>query len=162
MPLVNINPKDFSFVELLESQNLNSETAFADPLGRRNLLGATVTIQRNSVTAPYFGFNNLLRFFDPSANSIRHAGYISVQRRVTRGWTFTANYTFGKSLDDASDSSLTLESDFADHVGPGGVYGVPSRDRSYSTFDTKHLFNSTRLGRADRDGTNLRLMRRDC
>ena len=55
MPLVNINPKDIDFVESLEAQNLNAETAFADPLGRRNLLGAVVTIQRNSVTAPFFG-----------------------------------------------------------------------------------------------------------
>jgi Carboxypeptidase regulatory-like domain len=145
MPLVNINPKDFSFVELLEAQNLNSETTFADPLGRRNVLGAVVAIQRNSVTAPYFGFNNLLRFFDPSANSIRHAGYISVQRRVSRGLTFTANYTFGKSLDDASDSSpdvrvLTSPTTLGQEVS----YGVPrSRDRSFSTFDITHLFNST-------------------
>ena len=145
MPLVNINPKDFGFVESLEAQNLNSETTFADPLGRRNVLGAVVAIQRNSVTAPYFGFNNLLRFFDPSANSIRHAGYISVQRRVTRGLTFTANYTYGKSLDDASDSSpdvrvLTSASTLGQEVS----YGVPrSRDRAISTFDVAHIFNST-------------------
>src|SRR5262249_32307104 len=94
LPLVNINPKDVSFVELLEGQNLNSETTFADPLGRRNLLGAVVTIQRNSVTSPFFGFNNLFRFFDPSANSIRHAAYIDVTRRFSQGLSFTANYTF--------------------------------------------------------------------
>src|SRR5262249_41058683 len=147
MPLVNINPKDFGFVESLEAQNLNSETTFADPLQRRNVLGAVVSIQRNSVTAPYFGFNNLLRFFDPSANSIRHAGYVSVQRRVSRGLTFTANYTYGKSLDDASDASpdvrvLTSPTTLGQEVS----YGVPrSTDRSYSTFDITHLFNSTAI-----------------
>ena len=109
MPLVNINPKDFSFVESLEAQNINSETTFADPLARRNVLGAVVAIQRNSVTAPYFGFNNLLRFFDPSANSIRHAGYIGVQRRVSRTH-FHSELHAWKSLDDASDASLTFES----------------------------------------------------
>ena len=61
MPLVNINPKDINFVESLEAQNLSSEATFNDPLGRRNLLGALVAIQRNSVISPYFGFNNLLR-----------------------------------------------------------------------------------------------------
>ena len=101
---------------------MNAETAFADPLGRRNLLGAVVTIQRNSVTAPYFGFNNLFRFFDPSANSIRHAGYVSVQRRVSRGLTFTANYTYGKSIDDASDASPDVRSpDDADQPWTGSV-----------------------------------------
>ena len=95
LPLVNINPRNLDFVTYLETNNIAAETAFADPLGRRNLLGAVVTIQRNSVTAPYFGFGELNRFFDPSANSIRHAVYIDVRRRVRNGLTLTANYTFG-------------------------------------------------------------------
>jgi hypothetical protein len=145
MPLVNINPKDIGFVETLESQNINSETTFADPLGRKNVLGAVVAIQRNSVTAPYFGFNNLFRFFDPSANSIRHAAYINIQRRMHKGLAFTANYTYGHSVDDASDASpdvrvLTTPSGLGQEVS----YGVPrSRDRALSTFDIKHIFNST-------------------
>lgn len=151
MPLVNINPKDIGFVEFLEGQALigggTSETAFNDPLGRRNLLNAVVTIPRNSVTSPYYGFNNLLRFFDPSANSIRHAAYIDVRRRVSRGLTFTANYTFGKSLDDASDSSpdtrtLTTPTNLGQQVS----FGEPrSLDRSISTFDIKHNFTATAL-----------------
>jgi len=36
------------------------------------------------------------------ANSIRHGGYVSVVHRVQRGLTFTANYTWAKSIDDAS------------------------------------------------------------
>ncbi len=145
MPFVNINPKSIDFVEFLEGQNLNAETAFADPLGRRNLLGAVVTIPRNSVISPYFGFNNLLRFFDPSANSIRHAAYVDVRRRVGRGFTFTANYTYGKSIDDASDSSpdtrtLTTPTTLGQQVS----YGVSrNNDRSISTFDIKHNFTST-------------------
>ena len=145
MPLVNINPKDIDFVESLEAQNLNAETAFADPLGRRNLLGAVVTIQRNSVTSPFFGFNNLFRFLDPSANSIRHAGYIDVRRNVSRGLTFTANYTYGKSIDDASDASpdvrtLTTPTNLGQQIS----YGIPrTSDRAISTFDIKHNFSST-------------------
>jgi outer membrane receptor protein involved in Fe transport len=145
MPLVNLNPKDIDFVESLEAQNINAETTFADPLGRRNLLGAVVAIPRNSVTSPFFGFNNLFRFYDPSANSIRHAGYIDVRRRVSRGLTFTANYTYGKSIDDASDASpdtrtLTTPTTLGQQVS----YGAPrSIDRSISTFDIKHNFSST-------------------
>ncbi|HWS87539.1 MAG TPA: carboxypeptidase-like regulatory domain-containing protein [Pyrinomonadaceae bacterium] len=144
MPRVNINPKDPEFVEFLEASNIAAETTFNDPLGRTNVLGATVAIRRNSITAPFFGFNNLFRFFDPSANSIRHAGYIDVRRRVARGLTFTANYTYGKSIDDASDASpdtrvLTSGSTLG-HV----TYGVPrSVDRSVSAFDVKHAFSST-------------------
>ncbi|MGH9881198.1 MAG: carboxypeptidase regulatory-like domain-containing protein, partial [Pyrinomonadaceae bacterium] len=147
MPFVNLNPKDIDFVESLEGQNINAETTFADPLGRRNLLGAVVAIQRNSVTAPFFGFNNLFRFFDPSANSIRHAGYIDVRRRFSNGLSFTANYTYGKSIDDASDASpdtrtLTTPTSLGQQVS----YGLSrSADRSISTFDIKHNFSSTFL-----------------
>jgi len=145
MPFVNINPKSIDFVEFLEGQNLNAETTFADPLGRRNLLGAVVPIQRNSVVSPFYGFNNLLTFFDPSANSIRHAGYVDVRRRVGRGLTFTANYTYGKSIDDASDASpdtRTLTSPTT--LGQQVSYGQPrSADRAISTFDIKHNFSST-------------------
>ncbi|HKR23534.1 MAG TPA: hypothetical protein VJS17_13115, partial [Pyrinomonadaceae bacterium] len=145
MPLVNINPKDIDFVEGLEAQNIAAENTFADPLGRRNLLGAVVAIQRNSITSPFFGFNNLLSFFDPSANSIRHAGYVDVRRRFSGGLSFTANYTYGKSIDDASDSSpdtrtLTTPTTLGQHVS----YGEPrSEDRAISTFDIKHNFTST-------------------
>lgn len=145
MPLVNINPKDIDFVESLEAQNIAAENTFADPLGRRNLLGAVVTIQRNSIQSPFFGFNNLFRFFDPSANSIRHAGYVDVRRRFSGGLSFTANYTYGKSIDDASDASpdtrtLTTPTSLGQHV----TFGEPrSEDRAISTFDIKHNFSST-------------------
>jgi hypothetical protein len=144
MPLVNTNPANVAFTELLEGSNLSAEATFADPLGRRNVGNAVVTVSRNSVATEYFGFGNLNRFFDPSANSIRHAAYIQVQRRIRRGLSFTANYTYGKSIDDASDASpdvrvLTTGSTLG-HV----FYGEPrSADRAISTFDIKHNFNAT-------------------
>jgi hypothetical protein len=145
MPLVNINPKDINFVEFLEASNVPAETTFADPLGRRNLLGAVVAIPRNSVTSPFFGFNNLFRFFDPSANSVRHAGYVDLRRRVGRGLTFTVNYTYGKSIDDASDASpdtrvLTSPTTLGQQVSYGTSRNL---DRAISTFDTKHSLSST-------------------
>jgi hypothetical protein len=144
MPLVNVNPANVNFTELLEAANLSAEATFADPLGRRNVANAVVSISRNSVATNYFGFGNFNRFFDPSANSIRHAGYIQIQRRLRQGLSFTANYTYGKSIDDSSDASpdvrvLTTGTTLG-HVS----YGAPrSVDRSVSTFDIKHNFNST-------------------
>ncbi len=144
MPLVNVNPRDTSFVELLEGSNLNAETAFADPLGRRNAVGAVITIQRNSVTSPYFGFNTLNRFFDSSANSIRHAAYVEIRRRFADGLSFTANYTFGKSIDDASDASPDVRVLTTGSTLGQVFYGAPrSGDRSISAFDIKHNFSST-------------------
>ena len=144
LPFVNLNPTDIGFVEFLEGQNIPAENTFADPLGRRNLAGGVIAIQRGSVQTPYFGFGNLFRFLDPSGNSIRHAGYVDVRRRVAQGLTFTANYTYGKSIDDASDASPdTRVLDYGQTQGQI-TYGAPrSIDRSISTFDVKHAFSST-------------------
>ncbi len=139
LPLVNLNPRNLDFVTYLETNNIAAETAFADPLGRKNLLGAVVTIQRNSVTAPYFGFNELNRYFDPSANSIRHAAYVDVRHRVRNGLTFTANYTFGKSIDDASDAQPDVRVLTTGTTRGQVSYGAPRKgDRAVSTFDLKH------------------------
>src|SRR5215207_7547357 len=144
LPLVNINPRDIDFVEALEANNINAETAFNDPLGRTNLQGGNITIQRSSVLAPYFGFNELNRFFDPSANSIRHAAYIDVRRRVGRGLTFTANYTRAKSIDDASDASPDVRVLTTGSTRGQVSYGAPrSGDRSLSTYDVKNNFSAT-------------------
>jgi hypothetical protein len=143
-PRVNVNPRDPAFVDFLENQNLSAEGTLADPLGRVSLIGAAVSISRGSITAPYFGFGNLEKFFDPSANSIRHAGYIQVQRRFREGLSFTSNYTYGKSIDDSSDASPDVRV-LTTGTTLGQVYYGATRkgDRSISSFDIKHNFNST-------------------
>ena len=144
MPLVNLNPRNNAFVELLEANNVAAENAFNDPLQRRNALGAIIQIQRNSVVSPYFGFNTLNRFFDSSANSIRHAGYVELRRRFSDGLSFTANYTYGKSVDDASDASPDVRVLTTGSTLGQVFYGAPrSSDRSISSFDIKHNFSST-------------------
>ncbi len=74
MPLENINPRPFSYVDLLAGANLNPDTTVPDPLGRRDLLGRVVGVQRGTLASPYLGFNRLNIFYDTSPNSIRHAG----------------------------------------------------------------------------------------
>jgi hypothetical protein len=148
LPLVNINPRDIDFVEFLEANppaaGGNSDTTFNDPLGRRTLLGSAIAVGRGSIRSPYFGFNTLNKFFDPSATSVRHAGYIDIKRRVGRGLTFTANYTRAKSIDDASDASPdTRVSGYGSTQGHV-TYGAPlSVDRSVSTYDIKNNFSAT-------------------
>ncbi|HEX7317337.1 MAG TPA: carboxypeptidase regulatory-like domain-containing protein [Pyrinomonadaceae bacterium] len=144
LPLVNVNPRNIELTEFLEGAGLNADTTFTDPLGRRTLLNAPVTIARGSVFTPFLGFNNLNRFFDPSANSIRHAGYIDVRRRVARGLTFTANYTYAKSIDDASDASPdTRVLAYGQTQGQVSYGAARSVDRAVSTFDIKNNFSST-------------------
>jgi outer membrane receptor protein involved in Fe transport len=144
MPLVNVNPRDPNFVDQLEVNNLSAEGTLTDPLGRVSLIGAAVSITRASIVSPFFGFGNLNRYFDPSANSIRHAAYISAQRRFARGLSFTANYTYGKSIDDASDASPDVRVLTTGTTLGQVYYGAPrSGDRSISLFDIKHNFSTT-------------------
>ena len=148
LPFININPRNVATIDQLEASGLcptctqqDATGTIADPLGRTNLQGATISITRASVFTPYLGFDPLNSYFDPSGNSIRHAGYVSVQRRVTRGLTFNANYTYGKSIDTASDASpdtRTLSTGQArEQVSLGGPL---SQDRAISTFDIKNNF----------------------
>lgn len=144
LPFININPRNVSLVDTLESQGIDTTGNIADPLGRTNIQGSVITITRASVFTPFLGFDPLNRYFDPSGDSIRHAGYIDVRRRVNRGLTFTANYTYAKSIDTASDASpdtRTLSIGQArQQVSLGGTL---KQDRAISTFDIKNNFTAT-------------------
>lgn len=145
MPRVNTNPRDLDFVEFLEANNLSADTTINDPLGRANLIGGTIAVPRGSLASRFLGFNNLFSYFDASVNSIRHATYLSIIRRVNKGLSFTANYTFGKSIDDASDASPdTRVISYPTTTGGHVTFGAPrSIDRSVSSFDIEHTFAST-------------------
>jgi hypothetical protein len=144
MPLRNVNPRDPNFVDQLEVNNLNAEQTLADPLGRVSLVGAGVQITRASIVSPFFGFGNLNVYLDPSVNSIRHAGYVQVQRRFAQGFQYTVNYTYGKSIDDASDASPDVRVLTTGTTLGQAYYGAPrSGDRSVSIFDIKHNLTST-------------------
>jgi hypothetical protein len=151
LPPININPRDVATLTQMEASGLcptctqqDATGTIADPLARTNLQGAVISITRASVFTPYLGFDPLNSYFNPSGNSIRHAGYVSVQRRVTRGLTFNANYTYGKSIDTASDAgpdTRTLSTGQArQQVSLGGDL---KQDRAISTFDIKNNFVAT-------------------
>jgi hypothetical protein len=144
-PRVNINTRDVAFVDDLEASNVSAESTITDPLGRRSLTGGSLSVTRGSLGSQYIGFDNLFSFYDSSASSIRHAGYINLNRRVARGLTFTANYTRGKSIDTASDASPDTRTLTAPSAGGGQVTfgGSLPLDRSISSYDIKDTFAST-------------------
>src|SRR5205085_962339 len=152
LPFININTRNFNFVDAIEAANqtvnsatLTADTTVADPLGRRDLSGNVISVPVGSLLTQYLGFNRLSTFFNGGGDSIRHAGYVSVNRRVGRGMTFTANYTYSKSIDDASDASPD-KNVLTTGVTNGGdvTFGAPlSLDRSLSAFDVPHAFSAT-------------------
>ena len=69
-----------------------------------------------------------------AANSILHAGTVSIRKRLAKGLGFGATYVYSKSIDDASS------------IGGGGsvVSQDPfdiAADRGLSSFDQRHKFN---------------------
>ena len=145
MPRVNQNPRDLDFVEFLEANNLSADTTINDPLNRRNLIGGTIAIPRGSLATRFLGFGNFFSYYDSSANSNRHGMYVSLNRRMTKGLGITANYTFGKSIDDASDAGPdTRVLSYPTTTGGHITFGASRRiDRSLSSYDIRHTFAST-------------------
>jgi len=144
LPPINLNPVPFALAESYFMAGLNPQDDVNDPLGRLNPDGAVVRFDQSSLGARFMGFTALNQMFDASANSIRHAGYIRVQRRPRNGLLLTANYTFGKGIDEASDSGGVRFVDFNLRSNGHVNFGAPrSSDRSVSTFDVKHAFATT-------------------
>jgi hypothetical protein len=156
LPQINSNPWDFNAIQAMESvlaappgatgngQPVSPTTNIVDPLGRTDLNGNPLSIPIGSLTSQFGGFNHLFTYLNSSGSSIFHAGYISVQRRVGTGLTVTANYTYSKSLDNASDAGPDKNVLTSGTTQGGDVtFGQPlSSDYSLSAFDVKHAFSS--------------------
>jgi hypothetical protein len=119
-----------------------------DPLGRVGSNGKVINIQPGTEESPFPGFASLYMRYDPSANSHREAGTVTLIHHGSHGLTSQHNFTYGKSIDDASSSGG--DKGVLPNVG-GQVDGLiafgASRtlDRSVSSFDQRFLFNNTLL-----------------
>jgi len=145
-PQININQRNTSTISVLTANNINPAGNVTDPLGRLPLLGGTTPITESvaSLFSTYLGYESLNLYFNAKSSSIRHAGYIDVRRRVGTGLSFSANYTFAKSLDDSSDSSPDVRILTSGSVrGQVALGGTLANDYALSSFDTRHSFSST-------------------
>ncbi len=143
-PQININQRNTDTIGILTANNINPSGNVADPLGRTNLLGGGITTQIASLFSEYIGYDPLNKYFNSAASSIRHAGYVDFRRRVSRGLSLTANYTFAKSMDNASDSSPDVRVLTSGSVrGQVALGGSLDDDWALSAFDVKHAFSST-------------------
>ncbi|HEY7179880.1 MAG TPA: TonB-dependent receptor, partial [Blastocatellia bacterium] len=144
LPPINLTPVPFELTESYLARGINPLDNVPDPLRRTGPGGGVLAFSQGYVGTPYMGFEGLGMMFDSSANSIRHAVTASLSRRHNHGLSYTANYTFGKGLDDASDGGgnrfVDLNVRSTGHVN----YGVSrSLDRSVSLFDVKHAFSAS-------------------
>lgn len=73
------------------------------------------------------------------SNSIYHGLNVQLQKRYTRGYMFTVNYTFGKALDTVSDPGLGDYSNISNALYTGTMdVGNAHLDRGPSDFDVRH------------------------
>ena len=162
MPAENINPKDSALLSAQNGQNVSTTNTITDPLGRVNpITGKALAVQNGTLGSPYLGFSSLYKMYDSAANSIRHAGYVTVVHRVGHGLTFNANYTLSKSIDTGSSGGVDKSILSAGQIG-GQVQlgGTRMGDRSVSLFDQKHVIHALALydlpfGRNRKFGTHL-------
>jgi len=95
------------------------------------LSGATVT--RRQLLLPYPQYTSVFRNAPMAASSIYHGLMLKLERRVTRGLTVLANYTWSKQIEDSSG-----QEGFLDRAG--GIQDFYNRraERALSSFDTPH------------------------
>ena len=114
--------------------NLNVQRQLPDGFllnaGYNGAKGTRLDVERAIVAA---GAQPFL-YESSAANSILHAGTVSIRKRMAKGIGFGATYVYSKSIDDASS------------IGGGGsvVSQDPfdiAADRGLSSFDQRHKFN---------------------
>jgi len=145
----NLNPKNSNLLSAQLGQNISTTATIADPLGRVNpLTGKVLTVQNGTLGSPYLGFSSLYLWYDAAGNSTRHAGYINIVHRTGTGLTFNANYTYGKSIDDASSAGgdKNVLTPVNGQVSGQVIFGgTRAGDRAVSTYDQRHVIHGSAI-----------------
>jgi hypothetical protein len=146
LPPINTNTVPFELSEAYLARGLDPLANVPDPLARRDPNGSIRQVSQGYLGAQYLGFEGMTVMLDSRAKSQYHAGTLSLRRRGG-GLTYTANYTYGKSMDNASDSGGVRFTDFNPVRTNGHVtFGAPlDEDWSVSTYDVKHSFSASLL-----------------
>jgi hypothetical protein len=136
----------FELSEAYLGRGLNPLDNVPDPLGRRDPNGNVSSFSQGYLGAKYLGYEGLNLMLDASGHSRYHAATISLRRQAP-SLSYTLNYTYGHSTDDASDSGGVRFTDFNPVRTNGHVsMGAPlSDDWSVSTYDVRHHLSGTFL-----------------
>ncbi|MEP7341957.1 MAG: TonB-dependent receptor, partial [Acidobacteriota bacterium] len=101
-----------------------------------SILGrSTVTVAQ--LLRPYPQFGNVVSYSQNEAHSSYHSLQLTVSRRVSSGLTFSAAYSFSKSIDDLTSMSLNNQTIQIQYYQD---YHNRRADKSLSNFDVTHRF----------------------
>lgn len=107
----------------------------------------------SAATRRFPQFNNIL-MAESVGNSSYTAGILSLNKRFSRGYQFSANYTYSHAIDDAPEQNLVAASSL--------TLSDPTnraRDRGDSFADQRHTFVMSFVGRPDFKFENRTLRR---
>ncbi len=94
----------------------------------------TATTNQRRPLFPIFGNVTLI---EPTGNSTFHSLQLTAEKRFSKGLSFTANYMWGKSIDDSSANKITGTS----RTNPFNQ----AFDKGPSDFDHTHVFTASSL-----------------
>ena len=95
-------------------------------------LNASLTGRSNRIDPRFNG----VTLVESSANSAYHSAQLQMLRRFSHAYSFSAAYTYSKSIDDVSDALGVLASDSASQQNPFDN----RNNRAVSQFDIPHRF----------------------
>ncbi len=103
---------------------------------------ATSILGRSTVTVaqllrPYPQFGNVVSYSENEAHSSYHSLQLTASRRAGKGLTFSAAYSFSKSIDDLTSMSLNNQTIQIQYYQD---YHNRRADKSLSNFDVTHRF----------------------
>jgi hypothetical protein len=130
-------------LERVLAREMTIEVAYAGSkgthLGRRYDLNPQLRfpglqLPNGTFPRPYSVFNTI-NYYAFGSNSNYHAGTVTLRRRLSKGAFYRLNYTWSKSIDDASQSISS---------GNGGVSGAQDvfnlrAERGRSEWDARHI-----------------------
>lgn len=97
------------------------------------------TTQNTDARRPFQGLQSVLDT-ESVGNSSYNALQLSVERRLTKGLTFSSNYTWGRSIDTvSSNANGTLHAGFNTVANPFNIAAY----RGLSDFDVAHAFSTS-------------------
>jgi TonB dependent receptor len=88
------------------------------------------------VLYPPFGAIN---YWDFGSNSIYNAGQVTIRRRASGGFFYRLNYSYSKSIDNASQLTGTSTGGFAKALDPRNL----GLERARSDWDRGHIFTAS-------------------
>jgi hypothetical protein len=97
--------------------------------------GSGATVANTQQRRPYQNYGSVLNAFSDS-NSSYHGMQISVERRVSQSFSFEVNYTWSKSIDEASTGLTDPTPGQGSSIIPYGLWA----NRGLADFDVPHRF----------------------